>query len=63
MADSSVPNIENVKVLSNNERTSGTNRVITSSDAMRSGLPANCIVMPMQVLVPPEPIKKHKKKR
>ncbi len=58
MASSTVLHTENIKVLSSNERTSAADRVMTSSDAIRSSLPANCVVMPMQVLARPEPIKK-----
>ena len=58
MADSKIPPSENAKVLSSNKRTLRTNGVITGNDATRSGLPSNCIVIPMTILARPEPIKK-----
>ncbi len=63
MADSKKRHTENIKGSRNSRGTSGTNRLITISDAMQGGLPANCIVMPMRILDPPVPIKKRKKKR
>jgi hypothetical protein len=63
MADSKSPRTKNAKVSGGREETSRADRVITISDEMRNGLPANCIVLPMRILDPPEPIKKRKKKR
>jgi hypothetical protein len=63
MADSKLSRTKNAKVSSGGRRTSRTDHVITISDGMRGGLPANCIVMPMRILDPPEPIKNSKKKR
>jgi hypothetical protein len=55
------PSVENVKVLCREERAQVSSRVITSNDAKRFGLPDNCIVIPMQVLNQPEPIKRRRK--
>jgi hypothetical protein len=63
MADSRERHTNNIKGSRNSKGTSRSDRLIASSDAVGSGLPANCIVMPMQILDPPEPIKKRKKKR
>jgi hypothetical protein len=55
------PRIENVKVLRKEERVRISDRVTTSTDARRLGLPDNCIVMPMRVLDHPEPIARKRK--
>ena len=60
MDDSKTPRTENIKYFSTSERAYGAPRFITSTDAIRDGLPANCIVTPMQILDPPQPIKKRK---
>jgi len=62
MADPKSPHTKNVNAASSKEGTVGTDHVRTGSNATRSGLPANCIVMPMRILDPPEPIKKNKKR-
>jgi hypothetical protein len=51
---------ETVKVLRSEERGRGAGQIITSTDAVRAGLPQNCVVIPMRILKEPEPIKRHK---
>jgi len=57
MTEAAFPHTENVKVLRSEERAGVSKPVITSADAVRSGLPENCVVMPMRILEDPEPIK------
>jgi hypothetical protein len=52
---------ENVKILTKEESIRLSKEVITSSDAQKEPLPYNCMVMPMCLLDPPEPIKRRKK--
>ena len=61
MNKSSLPSVENVKVLRGEERMGTMGEVITSKDARKLGIPANCVVIPMQVLARPEPIKRKRK--
>ncbi len=55
------PSVENVKVMGREEQAQVSSRIMTSNDARRLGLPDNCIVIPMQVLNQPEPIKRRRK--
>jgi len=61
MNNATLPKIKNVKVLRKEERSRTSGSVITSKDAIRLGLPDNCIVMPMKILKRPEPIKRGNK--
>jgi hypothetical protein len=55
-----LPRTQSVKVFRNDERANAVMQTITSADAARSGLPQNCIVIPMRILEHPEPIKRHR---
>lgn len=61
MRKTTSPSVENMKLLRSEERGKASSRVMTSNDARRLGLPNNCIVIPMQVLDRPEPIKRRRK--
>jgi len=61
MNKSSLPGVENVKVLRGEERMEAMGEVITSEDARKLGIPANCVIIPMQILARPEPIKRRHK--
>ena len=58
MARASRYKTETVKVLPSEESAITARKVITATDAARSGLPKNCVVVPMRILDHPEPIKR-----
>jgi len=52
---------ESTKVLPSDEVTLTGRRVVSSRDALESGLPENCTVIRMKVLEKPEPIKRRRR--
>ena len=61
MTRASKTDTQTVKVLRSEGQLGISRQVITSADAARSGLPSNCVVMPMRVLKDPEPIRRSHK--
>jgi hypothetical protein len=51
---------ESIKVLPNDEVTPTGCRIVSSKDALESGLPENCTVIQMKVLEKPERIKRRR---
>ena len=51
---------ESIKVLPNDELTPTGCRIVSSKDALESGLPENCTVIQMKVLKNPERIKRRR---
>jgi len=61
MTKAALPQTQSVKVLCSEGGMGVSYRVITSIDAIRGGLPLNCVVIPMRILEHPEPIKRSRK--
>ena len=58
MNETGLANELSVKVLREDEMPDAARRQITSEEALQSRLPDNCVVIPMQILEEPEPIKR-----